>query len=75
MSWKSRQLNCNASGQRFSSYSFAGHAPEPDGEHRTACPVCGKTVKLMQHSKRFTSRDRIPFHHAAQAAAKGASEQ
>ena len=72
MSWKSRQLNCNASGQRFSSYYFAGSTPAPDSENRTACPVCGKPVKLMQHSKRFTSRDRIPFHHAAQAKQGGA---
>ncbi|SEJ85570.1 hypothetical protein SAMN03159494_03608 [Achromobacter sp. NFACC18-2] len=52
-------LKCPASGQDFFAYTGT---TRPDVDGRTACPVCGKPVKLRPDSlglRRF-----IPNHHA-----------
>ncbi|WP_313465421.1 hypothetical protein [Achromobacter sp.] len=51
-------LKCLGSGHDF--YAYNGTSP-PDVDGKTACPVCGKPVKLRPDSLGF--RRFIPNHH------------
>lgn len=49
---------CDAGGDNYYRY---GGAPQPDGEHKAPCPVCGKVVQLRKYigDKHYI---RIPTH-------------